>query len=53
MLELLVEGYDNAEIARRLVISQNTVKNHVSAILSKLGVQNRIQAAVLAARGGM
>jgi two-component system nitrate/nitrite response regulator NarL len=53
VLELMVEGYDNAEIARRLVISQNTVKNHVAAILSKLGVQNRIQAAVLAARGGM
>jgi DNA-binding NarL/FixJ family response regulator len=53
VLELMVEGFDNAEIARRLVISQNTVKNHVAAILGKLGVQNRIQAAVLAARGGM
>jgi DNA-binding NarL/FixJ family response regulator len=53
VLELMVEGYDNAEIARRLVISQNTVKNHVAAILGKLGVENRIQAAVLAARGGM
>jgi len=47
VLELMVEGYDNAEIARRLVISQNTVKNHVAAILSKLGVQNRIHAELL------
>jgi DNA-binding NarL/FixJ family response regulator len=51
VLELMVEGCDNAQIAERLFISQNTVKNHVAAILAKLGVRNRIQAAVLAARG--
>jgi DNA-binding NarL/FixJ family response regulator len=51
VLELMVEGWDNAQIAARLFISQNTVKNHVAAILAKLGVRNRIQAAVLAARG--
>ena len=47
----MVEGYDNAEIARRLFISQNTVKNHVASILGKLEVANRLQAAVLAVRG--
>jgi DNA-binding NarL/FixJ family response regulator len=51
VLALLVEGYDNAEIAKRLYISQNTVKNHVAAILVKLKVDNRLQAAVRAVRG--
>jgi DNA-binding NarL/FixJ family response regulator len=51
VLVLLVLGIDNAEIARRLQISQHTVKNHVSSILEKLGVENRIQAAVRAVRG--
>jgi DNA-binding NarL/FixJ family response regulator len=53
VLELMIEGCDNAEIARRLYISQNTVKNHVSAILTKLGVDNRVQAVVRAVRGWM
>ena len=51
MLDLLVEGCDNAEIAARLYISQSTAKNHVASILVKLGVHNRLQAAVLAVRG--
>ncbi len=51
VLDLMVEGHDNAEIARRLFISQNTVKNHVASILGKLEVANRLQAAVLAVRG--
>lgn len=50
VLELMVEGRDNAEIARRLFISQATVKHHVSAILTKLGVENRVQAVVQAVR---
>jgi DNA-binding NarL/FixJ family response regulator len=50
VLELVVEGYDNAAIAKALYISQNTVKNHVSAILFKLEVDNRVQAAVRAVR---
>jgi DNA-binding NarL/FixJ family response regulator len=53
VLGLLVRGLDNAAIGRNLLISQNTVKNHVSAILAKLGVQNRIQAAVCAAKSGI
>ncbi len=51
VLELIVQGVENAEIAERLQISQHTVKNHVSSILDKLGVENRIQAAVRAVRG--
>lgn len=53
VLELLVLGSENAEIAERLQISQHTVKNHVSSIFDKLGVENRIQAAVRAVRGRM
>ena len=51
VLDLLVDGCDNAEIAERLYISQFTAKNHVASILDKLGVHNRLQAAVLAVRG--
>jgi DNA-binding NarL/FixJ family response regulator len=53
VLELLARGLDNSEIARALYLSQHTVKNHVSTILNKLQVQNRIQAAVRAVRGGL
>jgi DNA-binding NarL/FixJ family response regulator len=51
VLDLMVEGYDNSAIAKTLFISQNTVKNHVAAILFKLEVDNRVQAAVRAVRG--
>jgi len=53
VLSLIVAGKDNAEIAEELVISQHTVKNHVSGILAKLEVENRIQAAVYAVRKGL
>jgi RNA polymerase sigma factor (sigma-70 family) len=53
ILRLLAEGKDNAEIGEQLYISPNTVKNHVSAILAKLHVHNRIQAAVYAVRRGL
>jgi DNA-binding NarL/FixJ family response regulator len=49
--ELLAEGRSNIEIARALFISEKTAKVHVRNVLHKLGVQNRTQAAVLAARG--
>lgn len=51
VLEMLARGMDNPEIARALYLSQHTVKNHVSNILVKLQVKNRIQAAVRAVRG--
>jgi DNA-binding NarL/FixJ family response regulator len=53
VLELMIEGRDNAAIAESLYISQSTVKHHVAAILDKLGVDNRVQAAVRAVRGWM
>ncbi len=53
VLVLLADGWDNAEIARRLYLSPSTVKNHVSRLLDKLGVDNRIQAATSAIRGGL
>jgi DNA-binding NarL/FixJ family response regulator len=50
VLMLVAEGKSNAEIARELHLSPTTVRNHVSAILSKLGVSNRIEAAIYAVR---
>jgi two-component system, NarL family, response regulator LiaR len=44
ILKLMVEGLNNAEIAGRIVVSLSTVKYHVSNILSKLGVDNRVAA---------
>ncbi|MGO9495546.1 MAG: response regulator [Solirubrobacteraceae bacterium] len=53
VLDLLARGLDNSEIASALFLSQHTIKNHVSSILTKLQVENRIQAAVRAVRGGL
>jgi DNA-binding NarL/FixJ family response regulator len=53
ILRLIAEGCDNAEIGRRLYISPKTVKNHVSSLLAKLQMENRIQAAVYAVRRGL
>jgi DNA-binding NarL/FixJ family response regulator len=53
VLRLVAEGRDNAEIAHALYLSPTTVKRHVSAILSKLGVSNRVQAAIWAVRAGL
>jgi two-component system, NarL family, nitrate/nitrite response regulator NarL len=50
VLELLAQGFDNGEIGARLDISKSTVKNHVSNVLEKLGVENRVQAAAYAVR---
>jgi DNA-binding NarL/FixJ family response regulator len=53
VLKLIANGKDNAEIARELFISPKTVKNHISNILMKLQIENRIQAAVYAVRSGL
>ena len=53
VLRLIANGKDNAEIAKELFISPKTVKNHISNILMKLQIDNRIQAAVYAVRSGI
>jgi len=49
-LGLVAEGKTNAEIAEALMLSEKTVRNHVSTILEKLGITNRIEAATYAVR---
>ena len=53
VLKLISSGKDNAMIAAELHISPKTVKNHISNILMKLQIENRIQAAVYAVRSGI
>jgi len=53
VLALMVEGLNNPEIARRLFVSRSTAKAHVSHILSKLGVSNRVEAIALALQKGL
>jgi DNA-binding NarL/FixJ family response regulator len=53
VLKLIANGKDNGMIAAELHISPKTVKNHISNILMKLQIQNRIQAAVYAVRSGI
>jgi DNA-binding NarL/FixJ family response regulator len=53
VLKLIANGKDNAMIAGDLHISPKTVKNHISNILMKLQIENRIQAAVYAVRSGI
>ena len=53
VLRLLAQGKANKEIARELIIGENTVKTHVSSILLKLGVQSRTQAALYARQIGL
>lgn len=53
VLRLLARGLSNTEIAQRLFLSEGTVRNYVSAVLTKLDVSDRTQAAVLALRHGL
>lgn len=53
VLVLVAEGLSNADIGARLYLGAGTVKDHVSAILSKLGVGSRVQAALAAQRAGL
>ncbi|MEO0808995.1 MAG: response regulator transcription factor [Cyanobacteria bacterium J06643_4] len=53
VLELLVEGLSNPEIAKRLFISTNTVKAHMRGLMTKLSASDRVQVAVKALRAGL
>lgn len=53
VLRLLAKGLSNADISDRLFLSEGTVRNYVSAILAKLGVSDRTQAAVIAIQHGL
>jgi DNA-binding NarL/FixJ family response regulator len=50
ILRLIIKGYSNREIATEIHLSENTIKTHLQAIFTKLGVRNRVEAAMLASR---
>jgi two-component system response regulator DevR len=52
ILRLIAAGFSNREIASRIYLSENTVKSHVQEIFRKLGVRNRVEAALTASREG-
>jgi DNA-binding NarL/FixJ family response regulator len=53
VLRLIAHGRTNEQIARELLLSTSTVKNHVGRILSKLGASDRTQAAIMAIEMGL
>jgi two-component system, NarL family, response regulator LiaR len=53
VLNLLAKGLSNEDIAKQLFLSEGTVRNHISSIVSKLGVSDRTQAAIVAIQHGM
>lgn len=53
ILRLMTHGLNNAEIAKRMYLSEGTVRNYASVIFSKLGVEDRLQAVVLAIKFGL
>ena len=53
VLRLLIDGKTNSQIAQEIIVSINTAKAHVGSILTKLSVNDRVQAAVKAVRANM
>jgi DNA-binding NarL/FixJ family response regulator len=52
ILRLISRGHSNREIAAEVHLSENTVKSHIQEIFRKLGVRNRVEAAILAGKSG-
>ncbi len=52
ILRLVAQGYSNREIAVNVMLSEHTVKSHIQEILRKLGLRNRVEAAIHATRAG-
>jgi DNA-binding NarL/FixJ family response regulator len=52
VLQLLAKGFTNEDIAKKLFLSEGTIRNHISAIVDKLGVSDRTQAAIIAIQHG-
>ena len=53
VLRLVAQGLSTADMARRLFVSPNTVRNHVQSVLVKLGAHSKLEALVIATRGGL
>ena len=53
VLRFLVKGLSNPEIAKKLLVSESTIKAHVSSILRKLSVKNRIEAVVFSVKNNL
>ena len=53
MLKLVAEGLSNSEIGRELVLSEATIKTHVSHVLNKLDARDRVQAVIMAYEAGI